>query len=86
MNEFEVTFNKVDILHHLNISHDFNVIVRFIPLANDLSAYLKHIEIFFDKQHLDVNQLIMMESGGDYTKISFSEKQLNQEIAEDVFK
>lgn len=63
-----------------------NVIVRFIPLADDLSAYLQHIEIFFDKERLDVNQLIMMESGGDYTKISFFNKQLNQEIAEDVFK
>ncbi|NPD45286.1 MULTISPECIES: outer membrane lipoprotein carrier protein LolA [unclassified Lentimicrobium] len=63
-----------------------NIIVRFIPLADDLSAYLQHIEIFFDKEKLDVNQLIMMESGGDYTKIAFFNKQLNQEIVEDVFK
>ena len=63
-----------------------NIIVRFIPLANDLSAYLQHIEIFFDKEKLDVNQLMMMEAGGDYTQISFFNKQVNQEITEDVFK
>ena len=63
-----------------------NIIIRFIPLANDLSAYLQHIEIFFDKEKLDVNQLMMMEAGGDYTQISFFNKQVNQEITEDVFK
>lgn len=64
---------------------DDHIIVRFLPLSNDLSAYLTHIEIFFDKENLDVNQLIMMESGGDYTKIEFYNKLVNQEIAEDVF-
>ena len=76
----EANYNK------LYFEDNQNVIVRFIPQSEDLSAYLQHIEIFFDKENLDVNQLIMMESGGDYTKISFSEKQLNQEIPEDVFK
>lgn len=63
-----------------------HVIVRFIPNSSDLGAYLQHIEIYFDKENLNVNQLLMMEAGGDYTRIEFFNRTINSEISEDVFK
>lgn len=65
---------------------ELNIIIQFIPTSKSLSAYLKHIEIYFDKKDLNVNQLIMMEAGGDFTKIEFYNRLINPEISEDVFK
>lgn len=65
---------------------ELNIIIRLIPGSKSLSAYLKQIEIYFDKKDLNVNQLIMMEAGGDYTTIEFFNRLINPKISEDVFK
>lgn len=70
----------------LYFQDDLNIIVRFIPYSEELKAYLQHIEIYFDKNDLNVNQLIMMEAGGDYTRIAFFNRLINPEILENVFK
>lgn len=61
------------------------VIVRFVPLSEQLLSYLKYIEIYFNKQSLQVDELIMMEPGDDYTRIHFINPEINIEIGTDVF-
>jgi len=61
------------------------VIVRFIPLNEQLLSYLKYIEIHFNKQSLQVDELVMMEPGDDYTQIQFLNPEINLEIEEGLF-
>lgn len=61
------------------------VIVRFIPLNEQLLSYLKYIEIHFNKESLYVDELIMMEPGDDFTQIQFLNPEINFEIEEGVF-
>lgn len=70
----------------LYFQDDLNIIVRFIPYSEELKAYLQYIEIYFDKNDLNVNQLIMTEAGGDFTRIAFFNRLINPEISENVFK
>ncbi len=63
-----------------------SVIVRFNPLSEQLLSYLKYIEIHFNKETLQVDELMMMEPGEDYTQIQFVNSKINTEFAEDVFK
>ncbi len=65
---------------------DKNIIVRFVPVSPELKAYLKHIEIFFDKATYDVTQFVMVEPGDDFTRIRFSQRKINQDFSQDVFK
>jgi outer membrane lipoprotein carrier protein len=64
---------------------DKSVIVRFNPHSEQLLSYLKYIEIHFNKETLQVDELIMMEPGEDYTQIQFINSKINTEFAEDVF-
>lgn len=61
------------------------VIVRFNPLNEQLLSYLKYIEIYFNKESLQVDELLMMEPGEDFTQIQFINPEINLEIEEDVF-
>jgi len=61
------------------------VIVRFKPLNEQLLSYLKYIEIHFSKESLQVDELIMMEPGDDFTQIQFINQEINVNIEEGIF-
>ncbi len=65
---------------------DKYIIVRLNPLDEQLSAYLDYMEMSFDKDQLDMQILLMHEPSGDYTEMIFSNRQVNQNISDDVFK
>jgi len=60
-------------------------IVTLTPLSPSLKENLEKIIIFFDKANFTLNQLEMVEPAGDFTRITFSKKQLNQPIPDEVF-
>jgi outer membrane lipoprotein-sorting protein len=41
---------------------------------------LQEVRIWFNRNDLTVMRITMMEPGGDYTKIEFTNKQLNTDI------
>jgi len=63
---------------------DFNV-TKLIPKDAALKKYIKQIELSFDKQDATVNQVRLMESAEDYTKIIFKNKILNAKIDDSAF-
>ena len=65
---------------------DKYIIVRLNPMDEQLSAYLDYMEMSFDKDQLDMQILLMHEPSGDYTEMIFSNRQVNQNISDDVFK
>jgi len=63
---------------------DFNV-TKLIPKDAALKKYIKQIELSFDKQDATVNQVRLIESAEDYTKIVFKNKILNAKIDDSAF-
>lgn len=63
---------------------DFNV-TKLIPKDAALKKYINQIELSFDKQDATVNQVRLMESAEDYTKIVFKNKILNAKIDDSAF-
>ncbi len=59
--------------------------VKLVPNSVALREMLNEIQIAFDKGDLTVMRITMVESGGDYTKISFVNKKINTNIPVEKF-
>lgn len=60
-------------------------LATLFPQSPKLKETLSEIDIYFNKTDYTVEQLIMREASGDYTRIEFSSKKLNQSIADEKF-
>ncbi len=60
-------------------------VVTLKPLAPKLKESISEIVIHFDRTDVTVNRVEMFEPGGDRTKISFTNKKLNQPISDEKF-
>jgi outer membrane lipoprotein-sorting protein len=54
--------------------------VNLIPSSEKMRQMLQEVRIWFNHNDLTVTRITMMEPGGDYTKIEFTNKQLNTDI------
>lgn len=54
--------------------------VNLIPSSEKMRQMLQEVRIWFNRNDLTVMRITMMEPGGDYTKIEFTNKQLNTDI------
>lgn len=63
---------------------DYNI-TRLVPKDAALKKYIKQVELSFDKQDHTVQQVRLMESAEDYTKIVFKNKMLNAKVDDSVF-
>lgn len=59
--------------------------LELIPLDENMRAFLSMIIIFINKQDYSVDELIMIEKSEDFTRIRFTNKQLNEEIPQHIF-
>lgn len=62
-----------------------NYFVKLIPREEKMRQMLNEVHIWFDKNDLTVSGLKMVESGEDYTKITFTNKKLNTDIPIEKF-
>ena len=60
-------------------------VVKLTTLAPKLKEALSEIVIYFDHKDYTVKRLDMNEPGGDCTKITFTEKKINQPIPDEKF-
>ena len=60
-------------------------VVKLKTLAPKLKESLSEIVIFFDRKDYAVTRLDMNEPGGDCTRISFTNRKLNQPISDEKF-
>ncbi|OYT17817.1 MAG: hypothetical protein B7C24_00720 [Bacteroidetes bacterium 4572_77] len=70
----------------LFFENENQIIIRVLPKDEQLLAYLDYMELYFHKEQLHMEILLMHEPSGDFTKMIFSNSILNKEIDEDVFK
>ena len=54
--------------------------VEIEPLNRNIKKYLQKIEISFDKKDLSVNQLVVREPSGDYTRHVFTNKEFKMKM------
>jgi outer membrane lipoprotein-sorting protein len=64
---------------------DNNYFVSLVPKAEALRKMLNEVQIWFNRNDLTVFRIKMIESGGDYTRISFTNKKLNTDIPIEKF-
>ena len=62
-----------------------NFIVKLTPLSPRLKESLQEIIIHFNKKDFTVDRLEMIEQGGDFTKIYFTDKRINEPISDEKF-
>ena len=60
-------------------------VVKLKTLAPKLKESLSEIVIWFDRKDYAVSRIEMNEPGGDCTKISFTDRKINQPIAHEKF-
>jgi outer membrane lipoprotein-sorting protein len=60
-------------------------IVKLQTLAPKLKETLAEIVIYFDRSDFTVNRIDMNEAGGDFTRIRFTTKKLNQPTEDEMF-
>lgn len=65
-------------------SNDFNL-VKLHPLTPQLKEFFIEIRIFFDKIEYTVTRLELQESSGDFTRIEFQGKKINNPIPDENF-
>ena len=68
----------------LSDNHTYYLAALF-PQSSNLRETLREIDIYFNKTDYSVEQLIMHEASGDYTKITFTSKKMNQPISDEKF-
>ncbi len=62
-----------------------NYLIHLLPKAKELKNMLQNVYIYFDKSDYQVSSINMTEESGDYTKIIFKNKQLNEKLSEEHF-
>lgn len=59
--------------------------IEMKPLSKQMKTYFSSIHLIVNKSDLDVSSIFMNETSGDFTKLSFQNKQLNSNISDEVF-
>jgi len=61
-------------------------LIQLTPQTAQMKEYLSKIEVYFNKKSYQLEKVILFENGGDFTKISFKNRQINKAIGEEKFK
>jgi outer membrane lipoprotein-sorting protein len=64
---------------------DKSYFVSLVPNDEKMRQMLNEVQIWFNHNDLTVSRITMIESGGDYTKIDFTNKKLNTDIPIEKF-
>jgi outer membrane lipoprotein-sorting protein len=91
MNKFMGSFIRGDILRNEKdyaqqfFENSGHYYVKLTPVSTRVQQMLTGIDIWFDKKDLSVAGIKMTEPGDDYTRIDFTNRKLNTEIAGEKF-
>ena len=59
--------------------------VIFVPKDEKIKAYIASFILFFNKEQADVMEVKMVEPTNDYTRIVFTDRQINKPLDNEVF-
>jgi outer membrane lipoprotein-sorting protein len=61
-------------------------LLNMIPATDAMKKMFKQIDVYMDKKSFDVERLSMIELGGDFTDMDFSNSQHNTALNESLFR
>ncbi|MDR2038096.1 MAG: outer membrane lipoprotein carrier protein LolA [Bacteroidales bacterium] len=64
---------------------DSGYLIEIEPQNRKIKKYIQKIEVIFDKNDFSVNQLIVREPSGDFTKHVFFNKKFNTPLSDQLF-
>ncbi len=67
------------------LENENQILARLKPMDSQVANMLKTIEIYFNKADTDINQVVFIEPGDDYTNIEFTHKLINTTIEDSEF-
>ncbi len=70
----------------LFFENEINFMAKLYPLEKNTRDFISTIELYFDKKDFSINKVIIIEPAGDNTEISFTQKKINQPIADEKFR
>jgi len=73
--DFEATF----------FENSDNYLAKLTPTNKQVSSMLETIEIYFNKQNMQVIKVVFREPGDDFTLITFQNKKINFELPDERF-
>jgi outer membrane lipoprotein-sorting protein len=65
--------------------NEVNYKLVLVPKAKELKKIFSSILLFFDKKQFSVSKVVMIELSGDKTEIEFTDRKINEGIADDKF-
>lgn len=60
-------------------------LLKLYPKTSSMKGLFKTIDVYINKLDNQVDKLVMMENGGDYTTMIFSNQKTNQSISDALF-
>lgn len=90
INKMIVASIKGDFIDNTDFNSDFyenniDYLAILKPQIDDVKSMLSAIEIYFNKQDMQVSKVVFREPGDDFTIITFVDKKVNVEIPEKEF-
>jgi outer membrane lipoprotein-sorting protein len=73
--EFKITF----------LENDTQFLLKLFPQNKNMAAFLKTINMYISKKDYSVMKLELAEPSGDYTKIEFIDRKVNESISDEKF-
>lgn len=61
-------------------------LIQLLPQTAQMKEYFTKIEVYFNKKNYQLEQVILFENGGDFTKIVFKNSVINGEVKEALFR
>lgn len=62
-----------------------NILVKLIPNNKTLKKYISEVDLYFPQQDATVSKVKLIEPSGDFTLITFINKELNVQIDPSIF-
>ncbi|TIH15794.1 outer membrane lipoprotein carrier protein LolA [Marinifilum sp. JC120] len=72
-------------LYTIKVTNFSPAVMELTPKSSKAKQFLSLIRIFFSPEATHLEGIELHEPGGDYTKITFSNVLLNQNLAQDIF-
>jgi outer membrane lipoprotein carrier protein len=90
INSMIVTAIRGDFIDNTDFDSDFfendeYYMAELKPTNENVSSMLEKIEIYFDKQNIQVAKVVFHEPGDDFTLITFIDKKINSELSDNMF-
>ncbi len=90
INNMIVTAIRGDFIDNKDFDAEFfenkdSYLAKLTPTNSQVSSMLQLIEIYFNKQNMQVIKVIFREPGDDYTLITFQNNKVNSKLSDDRF-